>query len=483
MKRILLIFLSISICLYSFAAGIKSGPWTTQARPDGVTILWTSQAPGMAWVELSDGTRVWETFAGRRVFHRLHSIRIKGLTPGTVLRYRVCGQDLTDDSNARDPKFGKIYQGEWHNVRAFNPKAPECRFSVFNDIHMRTEEYSSLAAQVDSASTDFLFLNGDIVSAGNYDLDTYTQFTLDPLGNLPAGLPVFFARGNHEGRGNNVELMGDVFPSGGQAPFYYTFRQGPVAFIVFDAGETGKERSVLYSGKKIYEDYLKEQMNWAKRAMREPFFSTAPVKVCLLHVPMTDHKDKEDYFLQCWMNTNFLPILNKAGIDLMIGADLHEFMYCEKGSMNNDFPIIVNNEIDRLDFTYSDGQITLKSFHPDGTKHFERSFKPQSEFKLNPNKSMYDVTLISDTTENGIRKTSFQTCPAVCSVQIDIETEGNIIRKVKFTRGCHGNTQGVAKLCEGMKIDDVISRLEGIDCNSRGTSCPDQLARALKLLK
>ena len=95
---------------------------------------------------------------------------------------------------------------------------------------------------------------------------------------------------------------------------------------------------------------------------------------------------------------------------------------------------------------------------------------------------MYDVTLISDKTEDGIRKASFQTCAVVCSEQIDIETEGDIIRRVQYTRGCHGNTQGIAKLCEGMKVSDVITRLEGIDCKGRGTSCPDQLARALKQL-
>lgn len=95
---------------------------------------------------------------------------------------------------------------------------------------------------------------------------------------------------------------------------------------------------------------------------------------------------------------------------------------------------------------------------------------------------MFDVTKISDVTENGIRKTSFGTCPYVCSEQIDIETEGDIIRKVQYVKGCHGNTQGIAKLCVGMKTADVIERLEGINCKARGTSCPDQLARALKML-
>ena len=72
---------------------------------------------------------------------------------------------------------------------------------------------------------------------------------------------------------------------------------------------------------------------------------------------------------------------------------------------------------------------------------------------------------------------------AVCSLQIDIELEGDVVRSVRYTGGCHGNTQGVAALCEGMTVDDVIARLEGIDCKGRGTSCPDQLARALRQLK
>lgn len=374
MKKFLLFLVSVTLSLNVLAGGVKSGPWVSEARTDRVTILWTSDVPGMAWVELADGTKVWETFAGRRVFHRLHSIRIDGLQPGTVLRYRVCGQDIEDDSDARNPRFGTVYEGEWHSVRIFDQKAAECRFSVFNDIHMRLPQYEALVAQVDSASTDFLFLNGDIVSAGNYDLDTYTRYTLDPLGNLPAGIPVLFGRGNHEGRGNNVELMADVFPNEDPAPFYYTFRQGPVAFIVFDAGETGKNRSILYSGKDVYEEYLNEQIEWAKKALKERWFRKAPVKVCLLHVPMIDHPDKNDYLLQRWLNVHFVPMLNQAGIDLMIGADLHQFMYCEKGTMGNAFPIIVNDEAHRLDFTYSHGFITVRTFHPNGTKEFERTF-------------------------------------------------------------------------------------------------------------
>ena len=67
-----------------------------------------------------------------------------------------------------------------------------------------------------------------------------------------------------------------------------------------------------------------------------------------------------------------------------------------------------------------------------------------------------------------------------CSQLMEIETEGNTVMSLKVTGGCSGNLKGIASLIEGMEIDEVISRLEGIRCGSKPTSCPDQLAQALK---
>lgn len=97
-------------------------------------------------------------------------------------------------------------------------------------------------------------------------------------------------------------------------------------------------------------------------------------------------------------------------------------------------------------------------------------------------KEMREVTKLSDATTDGIRSTSFATCGVTCSTQINLETEGDIIKRVEIVKGCDGNTKGLARLCEGRRIQDVIGLLEGIDCKGRGTSCPDQLARALKQL-
>lgn len=71
------------------------------------------------------------------------------------------------------------------------------------------------------------------------------------------------------------------------------------------------------------------------------------------------------------------------------------------------------------------------------------------------------------------------TCIGTCSKFIETVVEDGIIKSVRFYGGCMGNTQGVAKLVQGMKVSEAIERLQGIDCGGRGTSCPDQLAIAL----
>ena len=71
----------------------------------------------------------------------------------------------------------------------------------------------------------------------------------------------------------------------------------------------------------------------------------------------------------------------------------------------------------------------------------------------------------------------------VCSRSITVELEDDIIKNVNFEGGCSGNTKGISKLVEGMNIDDVIERLSGVKCGFKNTSCPDQLAFALKQIK
>ncbi len=82
-----------------------------------------------------------------------------------------------------------------------------------------------------------------------------------------------------------------------------------------------------------------------------------------------------------------------------------------------------------------------------------------------------------------MKKSVYPTC-GVCSQAIVVElTDDDVVSSVEFIGGCQGNTQGVAALAVGMPADEVIARLEGINCGRKGTSCPDQLAKALRKIK
>lgn len=72
------------------------------------------------------------------------------------------------------------------------------------------------------------------------------------------------------------------------------------------------------------------------------------------------------------------------------------------------------------------------------------------------------------------------TTRGVCSKNMTFDIEDGVIKNLKVLGGCNGNLKGLSALVEGMKAEEVVSRLEGIDCNGKGTSCPDQLAQAIK---
>lgn len=76
-------------------------------------------------------------------------------------------------------------------------------------------------------------------------------------------------------------------------------------------------------------------------------------------------------------------------------------------------------------------------------------------------------------------KTVYQT-EGTCCNRIELEVDGDVVKSVRFLGGCHGNLQGIARLVEGMNVADVVTRLSGIRCGMKSTSCPDQLSLALQ---
>ena len=98
-------------------------------------------------------------------------------------------------------------------------------------------------------------------------------------------------------------------------------------------------------------------------------------------------------------------------------------------------------------------------------------------------KEVQPAGIVSDVMDGDLRIVNYRPDDIVCSVNIEIHLKGDVIEHVQYTRGCNGNAKGIGALVKGMKMDEAISKLQGITCGRRPTSCPDQLANALIAIK
>ncbi len=371
MKGKFAILVSVLFCVsasYVRADGsdIVAGPWLQNVTETEFTVMWMTEGKCLSWIEIApdDGTPfeaserqdVYRSVAGKRWTGTSHAVRVTGLEPGESYRYRILVREVVDDSNPYGSLYGKEYTSSKRGtVTTMDYSAGECRFSMVNDMHDRKDLYRDLTAPMSDSDPDFLLLNGDIVSYAT-SIDTVINHTFDPIRELAADIPVVFARGNHEGRGADSYKVADLFrtPTG---EFYYLFRQGPVAFVVLDGGEDKPDSSVEYSGLADYDAYREAELAWLAEAVKDPLFAGAPVKVAVCHIPTLRFPDS--WYSQIWINEKFNPILNSAGVDLMLSGHHHRHFLVEAGECGNDFPILANSNTERLDFVSDGSQISI----------------------------------------------------------------------------------------------------------------------------
>ncbi len=358
------------------ASNLLYGPWVHNVDEHGFTVLWVTAEPSLDYVEIApdDGSafeakarpRYYQTANGRRTMGRYHAVRIDGLEPGTSYRYRLVGKVLTVGSNPYRLVFGHLRlisnKKRTCKVRTLDAKAEVCRFSQFNDIHFNDARFTALAKPVDLDKTDFIVLNGDIVSYSQH-IDSVAKHSIVPITEQAERLPIVYARGNHEGRGLDFDKVYSLFPTS-TGEFWYSFRQGPAAFIVLDGGEDKPDGSHEYAGTADYDAYRQRETEWLKQAVKDPAFVSAPVKICIVHIPTVAYKNS--WYSQLWITENWAPILEKAGIDLMLSAHHHKWICSEAGQDGKGYPLLVNSNMERMDVVVTKDGIDVKTYDVNG---------------------------------------------------------------------------------------------------------------------
>jgi predicted phosphodiesterase len=358
MKRVVLLIASMLCLQLAFAANpkIKYGPWIQNVSETGFSVVWTSEHEALAHVEIApeDGSvfnacqreMFVQTIAGRRYTGTFHLVNVTGLEPGKKYRYRIVMKNVEDDMNP----YGSVYgvektMGEYGAVKTADNSRKECNFVVFNDTHQIHEKYKKLAEGVDPAKVDLVVFNGDMVSHMTY-ADSLINHLFNNVKKLTTVVPSVYARGNHEGRGREWYKFQDVFPTSTGETYFFK-RYGPVGFIVLDGGEDKPDSSAEYSGTAAYDQFREKELEWLKEVVKNPDFVSAPVKIAIMHIPPLANKGS--WYSQLWLNDHFTPVLNEAGVDLMLSGHHHTHFLTKPGEFANKFPILVNSNQDRLD--------------------------------------------------------------------------------------------------------------------------------------
>ena len=345
------------ICLIAVTAfGQKNfkivyGPYLQMVGENEATILWVTSAKALSWVEVApdDGNhfyaesrpKYFQTLFGKRTLGRLHTVRITGLAPGTTYRYRVCSKEVLDDQ-PYSIQYGKVaatdvYGRQPLKFTTLDGNKKSVRFSVVNDIHGDNALLKALTGDLRDRKADFIIFNGDMVSHMDSEQQIFEGFLNTGIELYASEIPFYYSRGNHETRGIFSSAFIQYFPTPTGLP-YYAFKQGPVFFLVLDGGEDKPDDSFEYSETADFDRYRENQAQWVKQVVASDAFKQSPFKIAVIHIPPV----KSSWHGPLHTKKTLVPLLNEAGIDLMLCAHLHQHFYLEKGEDGCNFPILIN---------------------------------------------------------------------------------------------------------------------------------------------
>ena len=382
MKRLLLsvklLFFTAIVCAgnaFPPSVRIAEGPWLQQVGDRGFTVVWTTNVPAAAWVEVApDDTthfyaaerpRYYETHLGRRKTGTLHRVRVDGLEPGTRYRYRIMQQALLCDEGNRRMILGEGYGSDIlkhapYPAATTDPQCGELEFWMVNDIHGRDSVFRRLIGAAPERKPDFVCLNGDLLNSIESSQALFDGLLRSASELLaPAGIPLVVTRGNHDGRGSYAPHWLDLFPTPTNES-YYLFRQGPVCFLVLDGCEDKPDSDIRYYGLAASDSYREQEARWLEQAVASEEFRSAPYRIVLLHMPPnTDrgwHGERE-------VERLFLPILDRAGIDAMLCGHYHRYYWIED---RYSFPLLINSNVDRAEVRIDAEGIRIRIVGTDG---------------------------------------------------------------------------------------------------------------------
>lgn len=364
------------------SAGIACGPWVQAVGENEFTVVWTTDIESAVWVEVApdDGThfyrnerpKYYQSEYGRRLLGKLHRVRITGLEKGTTYRYRIFQQAVLLNEGRKRIVLGEGFGSDIlktgpFTVTTLNPDKKKIRFEMVNDIHENDSLFRLLLGGVKTRKADLVLFNGDMLSQIESEDQIIDGFLRSASDLFASRIPFYAVRGNHEHRGAYSWEYFKYFPNPGNNA-WYTFREGPVFFICLDCGEDKPDSDIRNFGLALSDPMREEEAAWLSQVVESREFKDAPVRIVVVHMP----PDKDGWHGSSEISRLFMPVLNRAGVDLMLCGHNHSHSFTEKGTENN-FPILVNSNKMRTDVEVSSSGILINMVDTGG--HTVKSYK------------------------------------------------------------------------------------------------------------
>jgi len=367
-KYIFILLISLAQSLYAESDfKISYGPYLQSMGENEVTIMWVTNKKSVSWVEYAPKNnqvfyaesrpRIYQTCFGKKTIDTLHKVKITGLQKGTTYVYRICSQEVLNQED-RFVQYGRVastdvFQKAPLTFTTLDEGKMSVSFSVVNDIHGRNSVLNNLLKDV-KKEADFVIFNGDMLSDIRSENHIFDGFMNEAVHSFASEIPIFYGRGNHENRGQYSTEFINYFPTNTGMP-YYTFRQGPVYFIVLDSGEDKPDDDIAYFGINNFEPYMNQEAIWLKEVVSSQEFKQAPYRIVIMHMPPIGRL----WYGGLLVNNQFMPLLKNVGIDLMLCGHLHKYIYSPKDTNDCDFPIIINSNVEVAKVKVNDSAISV----------------------------------------------------------------------------------------------------------------------------
>lgn len=314
-------------------------PYLQNPSPDGITVMFQTQAVSHCWVEFGTDTlhlrRARALNAGQEVCYDIENkIRLDSLTPGATYYYRVCAQEIVN-YQSYSKTFGHTVRTPFYRFTLPEADATDFTALIVNDLHESRPVINALSRLAADIPHDFVIFNGDCLPEPTDRLYAMKHIHILADAFRSAEVPAFFMRGNHEIRNAYSAGMPSLFDNPGGRT-YGAFSWGDTRFVMLDCGEDKPDTHWVYYGLNDFTRFRHDQVDFLRDELAGRPFRKAARRVLLSHIPVWGNTDKYQPCPELWA-----PLLMKAKLDVALGAHTHEYRLHAKGELGNPCPAVV----------------------------------------------------------------------------------------------------------------------------------------------